>query len=90
MMRAVLSCRESAGLASKAQDGRLGLIDRVALRLHLMMCSGCRAYTRQIRSLATLLDKRAQQNHGILSTQGGLSPDARARIRAVLHESTRD
>ena len=90
MMRAVLSCRESARLASQAQDGRLPWPRRVALRLHLMMCAGCRAYSRQLRSLTALLRRRARQNHGLLGLPDGLSAEERARIQAALRRSAKD
>ena len=47
-MSAVNSCREAVRLASLAIDGPLPFNSRLALRLHLMICSACRAYRRQI------------------------------------------
>ena len=37
-----LSCRESARLLSQRQDRALGFGERVALRVHLSICNGCR------------------------------------------------
>jgi len=39
----MLSCKEATELASQALDRKLGLGDRLGLRLHLLICSGCRA-----------------------------------------------
>lgn len=89
-MMSVLSCRDNADRASRAQDGQLGLPDRVALALHLLMCSGCRAYLRQLRRVAALVRERLQRNHGFLGTPTTLGADARARILSKLHEAERD
>ena len=44
----MLSCKESTYLMSAAQDRPLGLRERLALRLHLMICKGCANYDRQM------------------------------------------
>ncbi|MEO8536375.1 MAG: zf-HC2 domain-containing protein [Betaproteobacteria bacterium] len=47
----VLSCREAARLVSEAQDRPLTVTERVKLRLHLFVCSGCSRFARQIEFL---------------------------------------
>lgn len=44
----MLSCKESTYLMSAAQDRPLGFRERLALKLHLMICSGCANYDRQM------------------------------------------
>ena len=44
----MLNCREASQLMSQAMDRRLGWRERVGLRLHLLLCSGCRAARRQL------------------------------------------
>jgi hypothetical protein len=43
----MLSCKEATQLVSQGLDRRLGLAQRVALRLHLAICSGCTNFRKQ-------------------------------------------
>jgi hypothetical protein len=45
----IRSCKEATQLVSQGLDRRLGLLERVALRLHLAICNGCRNFSRQMR-----------------------------------------
>lgn len=47
----LLSCKESARLLSQGQDRPLGFGERVALRVHLAICKGCRNVDAQFRFL---------------------------------------
>jgi hypothetical protein len=47
----MLSCKETARLLSQEQDRNLAFGERVALRVHLAMCKGCRNVGRQFRFL---------------------------------------
>jgi anti-sigma factor RsiW len=51
----VLRCRDVPERASDLLDGSLPLRTRLALRLHLAMCSMCRAYMDQMRKTRALL-----------------------------------
>lgn len=44
----MLSCRETSQLLSQAQERRLGLWERLGLKLHLMLCDGCANFSRQL------------------------------------------
>lgn len=44
----MLNCREATERISQAQDRKLSLLESVPLRLHLMMCSGCRNFSQQM------------------------------------------
>ncbi|PTD95349.1 zf-HC2 domain-containing protein [Pseudothauera lacus] len=44
----MLSCKKASRLCSEALDRELGLRERLALRMHLMMCSGCTNYHDQM------------------------------------------
>ena len=50
-MRLKLSCRETSRLLSEAQDGRLRLGERLALRLHLGVCDACTRFSGQLAFL---------------------------------------
>ncbi len=78
----MLSCKEIARLVSDGLDRKLPLRRRIAVRLHLAMCSGCRAYKKQIQSLNQLFSRRAKREPHAQS----LSAEGRERIKASLRE----
>lgn len=43
----MLNCKEATRLLSEAQERELGVPARLALRLHLAICTGCRNFERQ-------------------------------------------
>ena len=43
----MLTCKEATRLVSQGLDRRLGFAERVALRVHLAICDGCTAFSRQ-------------------------------------------
>ena len=47
----MLSCREATKLMSQEQDRPLGLGERLGLRLHVLICSACSNYRRQMSVL---------------------------------------
>jgi hypothetical protein len=55
-----LSCKEATRLISQREDRTLTLAESAALRVHLVICRGCRAVSEQIsflrRALARYFD----------------------------------
>ena len=47
----MLSCKETTRLLSQGEDRKLRLGERVALRMHLAICDGCRNVTAQFKFL---------------------------------------
>ena len=43
----MLTCKEATRLVSQGLDRRLGFAERVALRVHLAICDGCTAFSKQ-------------------------------------------
>ncbi|MGD9951317.1 MAG: zf-HC2 domain-containing protein [Burkholderiales bacterium] len=60
-MIGVISCRESTRLASQALDRELAFGERVALRVHLAICLGCRRAGRQMEFLRRAVGRLADQ-----------------------------
>ena len=81
----MLSCKEVARLVSDSQDRRLPLRQHLALGFHLMMCSLCSRFRRQMLFL-----REAGRRFAAVGDRAGvaatvrLSPDARERIRRAL------
>lgn len=44
----MLSCKEATRLLSEGQDRRLGVSEKMALELHLLMCRGCTNFGKQM------------------------------------------
>lgn len=51
------SCRDITALMSQGLDKKLGLHERLAIGLHVMMCSGCR----NCQSQSQFIRKAAQR-----------------------------
>ena len=49
----MLTCQEVTAKASLMIDGELGFRERLAVRLHLMMCVHCRRFARQFEALVS-------------------------------------
>lgn len=47
----LLSCKETTRLLSQGEDRKLGFGERVALRVHLAICDGCRNVGAQFKFL---------------------------------------
>lgn len=47
----MLSCKEATELMSQEQDRPLSLAERLGLRLHVLICSACTNYRRQMSVL---------------------------------------
>lgn len=56
----MLSCKETTRLVSQGLDRELAFGERVALRLHLAICIGCRRAGRQMRYLREAVRKLAE------------------------------
>jgi predicted anti-sigma-YlaC factor YlaD len=83
----MLTCRESAKLISDGLDRKLPLWLRLGLRVHLMMCSACRAYRQQLGALNKLISERFRADWPADATEPqSLSDGARQRIKAALRD----
>jgi predicted anti-sigma-YlaC factor YlaD len=82
-----LRCEAASELSSRELDESLGVLDRVALRGHLLVCGSCRRFRAQIR-----LIRRAIRHHARVLDQAGpddwaLSREARTRIAFAIREA---
>ena len=56
------TCKEVAAILVAREDRHLGLADRLALRMHMVVCEACPRFERQILSMRNGL--RAWRNYG--------------------------
>ncbi|WP_308365948.1 MULTISPECIES: zf-HC2 domain-containing protein [unclassified Microbulbifer] len=47
----MMNCRRATRLLSEAQERKLSFKERSALKLHTLMCTGCRNFEKQMHSL---------------------------------------
>jgi len=57
----LLTCKEATRLVSQGLDRRLGLGERLALRLHLLICDGCANFRKQAAFLHRILSSLADR-----------------------------
>jgi predicted anti-sigma-YlaC factor YlaD len=61
----LLSCKETTRLVSQGLDRRLGLGERLVVRIHLAICEGCSHFSRQaafLRRAVARLDEPDQKS----------------------------
>lgn len=51
VMPLMKTCKEATAMMVAREDRALGLADRVALRLHLLICEACPRFERQMLSM---------------------------------------
>ncbi len=80
----MLDCKHATRLASQAMDCPLPWRQRIALRLHLLMCDACTQFVRQLHLLRAAVSRLEQriENEATLV----LSKSARKRIADAMHE----
>jgi len=72
-----LTCKEASHLISADLDGRLGLGQRIALRLHLMACSACSRVRAQMGFLRRAMSAYAHQPANKEAPREGRRPGTR-------------
>ena len=55
----MLSCKETARLLSQGADRDLAFGERIALRVHLVICNGCRNVSAQFKFLRSAVQQLA-------------------------------
>ena len=80
----MLSCADATQRMSESLDRQLPWKARMGLRFHVMMCSACRRYRRQILGIEALRRRRPQGTSGADAGTYGLSPAKREEIKRSL------
>ncbi len=61
----MLNCNKATRLMSESQERPLSVTERISLKLHMMMCSGCNNFNEQmgtIRSMTRTYAKRKSEH----------------------------
>lgn len=87
MARMTPSCKDISALISQSMDSRLPLRKRLAIRMHVAMCSLCRRYEKQLRMIRRGLHYYANPDENAVAES--LSAEAKARLQQALERSGR-
>lgn len=80
----MISCKRATELLSLRMDQKLGLRLRLALGIHLAICSFCRAFSDQLSELRrVMVAKRTVEDEAVEIPDG-----AKERVKARLQENT--
>ena len=58
-----LSCKETTRLLSQGEDRKLAFGERVALRVHLAICNGCRNVNTQFKFLRVAVNSLSRDGN---------------------------
>jgi hypothetical protein len=72
---------------SQSLERRLGLIEQIKLRLHLVVCSWCARYLKQIQLLGLVVRQARFDDKGDNPPLDKLTDEARLRISESLRNS---
>ncbi|MBW1775400.1 MAG: zf-HC2 domain-containing protein [Deltaproteobacteria bacterium] len=81
----MLSCKEVSLLVSQSLDRKLPFRQRVAVRMHLIMCKFCSRYKEQLLILKEAAIRYSGEDHELPGPLPAvLPPGARERIKHIL------
>jgi len=83
----MLDCKHASHLISQSLDVRLSWRQRVGLKFHLMLCSACTQFSRQmglLREAVRQAGQKIENDEGVT-----LSQEARNRIAGAVEFQTR-
>ena len=81
------NCREASRLQSEALDHALSPLQRLGLRLHLVLCKWCRRYGKQLRFLRGAAHEH--QDKVAEAAPQTLSPATRERLKRALRDQAK-
>jgi len=81
------TCKQAVKMLSESLDHKLPLVERVGLRIHILICAACAIYERQMHFLRKAAHKFPE--HQETRSAPMLSADGRGRIRATLRSEKR-
>ena len=79
----MFNCSEVSRMVSESLDRRLPLLQRMGLRMHLLMCRFCTRYRKQLLILRDTIHLHESRGEDTVSTVS-LSPETRHRIKEAL------
>lgn len=75
----MLNCKDASRLQSHAYERPLSAWELIGLKLHLLICKGCRGFAQHLRLIHQAC-RRIDESKGVSADAPGLSPDAKTHI----------
>jgi predicted anti-sigma-YlaC factor YlaD len=75
----MFSCKDVTEHASRHLDGECGVLQRLKIRLHLLICVHCRRYLAQLRVTAGLMRQLTRESPATDAIDGIIAALDRAR-----------
>jgi hypothetical protein len=85
-MTAMYTCKEATQLALEKHERHLSWRERLGLRIHYLICDACARFAQQMQFLRQTA-RRYGERHQAEEQDTVLTPEAKKRIRAKLHET---
>lgn len=83
----MLSCREAVRLISEGMDRPLPVWKRISLRVHVLICTLCERYGRQLLFIRDAVRRHPDELAGVdRAAVPVLSSEARERIRRAIRQ----
>ncbi len=85
LARRLPTCKEVTRMASEAMERKLSLRQRLDMKLHLLICSWCMRYLKQLQFMHDAVRQHAAQlETGTAPPPSALSNEARERMKKRL------
>jgi hypothetical protein len=65
----MMNCRQATELISESQERSLTLREKMSLRVHVMMCSGCKNFSLQVPFLSNAMTAYAKDHDEDISVK---------------------
>jgi len=82
------SCKKVTEIISESMEQKPTFRRRMEVRLHLLICKWCTRYRKQLLFIRNVL-RRGPEKVGA-NAPGGLSPEARERMKRALNQNRAD
>ena len=78
----MLNCKQTSQLVSQSLDRRLSLRERIAVRIHLLICKYCKRFSQQLFAMRLGLQRMTKSVEN--DTQLHMPSESKARIAKAL------
>ncbi|MBT9611658.1 MAG: zf-HC2 domain-containing protein [Burkholderiales bacterium] len=75
----MLNCKDASHLQSQSYERPLSAAELIGLKLHLLICKGCRGFAQHLRMIHQAC-RRIDESQGVRANAPELPPDAKTRI----------
>jgi hypothetical protein len=82
-----MRCPEADALTSESLDRNLDLSERLALRMHRMVCHSCRQFKKQLQFVRRSCQVLQEREQAQLESGPSLEPEVKERLKRLLDKN---